>query len=209
MSYQEFRPGRFQQLPIVVKNILIINVILFIANKIPGSPLQLDKYLDLWDVHSDYFKPYQFITYMFMHDSGNISHILFNMLAVYMFGSILEGIWGPKRFLNFYLLCGLGAAALQLGISYYNNEPTVLLGASGAVFGLLVAFAMMFPNTQLNIYFLIPIKVKYFVAIYALLEFGLGFSGYQDNVAHFAHVGGAVMGLIIMLIWRKNRKFFF
>jgi rhomboid family protein len=209
MSYQDFRPSRFQQIPIVVKNILIINVILFIANKIPGSPLNLDRYLDLWDVHSDYFKPYQFITYMFMHDSNNFSHILFNMLAVYMFGSILENLWGPKRFLNFYILCGLAAAALQLGISYYNNNPTILLGASGAVFGLLVAFAMMFPDTQLNIYFMIPVKAKYFVGIYALIEFVLGFSGYEDNIGHFAHIGGAAMGLIIMLIWRRSKKVFF
>lgn len=209
MSYQQFRPSRFQEVPLVVKNILIINVILFVANKLLANTVSLDMYLDLWDVHSGFFKPYQFITYMFMHDSHNYSHILFNMLAVYMFGSILENIWGPKRFLNFYLLCGLAAAGLQLIIAHFNNQPTVLLGASGAVFGLLVAFAMMFPNTQLNIYFMIPVKAKYFVAIYALIEFCLGFSGYEDNVAHFAHIGGALMGLIIMLIWKRNRKFFF
>ena len=100
---------------------------------------------------------FRLIRPLFMH--ADISHIFLNMIAVYMFGSILENIWGAKRFINFYLLCGLGAALLQLGISYYTNQFTVLLGASGAVFGLLAAFAIMFPNTYLNLYFFIPIKI--------------------------------------------------
>ena len=125
-----------------------------------------------------------------------------------MFGSILENIWGPKRFLNYYLLCGLGAAALQLGIFYYNGEGARLLGASGAVFGLLLAFAMMFPNTELQLYFVIPVKAKYLVIGYALFELYNGFFS-NDNVAHFAHLGGLVVGIIIMLIWKRNKTFFF
>ncbi len=125
-----------------------------------------------------------------------------------MFGSILENIWGPKRFLNFYLLCGLGAASLQLAISSFNNQYTILLGASGAVFGLLVAFAMMFPNTELQLYFLIPIKAKYLVIGYALFELYSGFFSF-DNVAHFAHLGGLAVGIIIMLIWKRNKTFFY
>ncbi|MCD6019791.1 MAG: Rhomboid family protein [Bacteroidetes bacterium] len=204
MGFQEFKPRQFQQIPMVVKNILIINVLLYFGTLVFGELLH--RYLDLYPIGTPYFKPYQFISYMFMH--ADIAHILFNMLAVYMFGSILENIWGPKRFLNFYLLCGLGAAFLQLGISYYNNEYTILLGASGAVFGLLVAFAMMFPNTELQIYFIIPVKAKYLVIGYALFELYNGFFAH-DNVAHFAHLGGLAVGIIIMLIWKKNKTFFF
>ena len=209
MSYQEFRPRQFQQIPVVVKNILIINVILFVAQKImAASGINLPQYLALAPIGTVYFQPYQFITYMFMH--GSLSHIFFNMLGVYMFGSILENIWGAKRFLNFYLLCGLGAAALQVGIYYANGEFAYLLGASGALFGLLVAFAMMFPNTYLNIYFLIPIKAKYLVTAYGLFELFSGLMNRSgDNVSHFGHLGGLIVGVIIMLIWKRNKTFFY
>lgn len=204
MSYQEFKPRQFQQIPVVVKNILIINIILFFGSWVLGE--QLHRYLDLYPIGHPYFKPYQFITYMFMH--ADMFHIFFNMIGLYMFGSILEGIWGPRRFLNFYLLCGLGAAALQLGISYFNDQFTILLGASGAVFGLLVAFAMMFPNTELYLYFAIPIKAKYLVIGYGLFELYNGFFSH-DNIAHFAHLGGLAVGVIIILIWKRNKTFFF
>ena len=206
MSYQEFKPRQFQQIPRVVKNILIINIVLFAAKFLLHETIDLDRYLDLYPVGTPYFKPHQFITYMFMH--ADLSHIFLNMLGVYMFGSILENIWGAKRFLNFYLLCGLGAAALQLGISAFNNEFTILLGASGSVFGLLVAFAMIFPNTELQLYFVIPVKAKYLVIGYSLFELYNGFFA-NDNVAHFAHLGGLVVGIIIMLIWKRNKNFFF
>jgi membrane associated rhomboid family serine protease len=206
MSYQEFKPRQFQQIPMVVKNILIINIVLFAAKFLLSNTIDLDRYLDLFPIGTPYFKPHQFITYMFMH--ADLSHIFLNMLGVYMFGSILENIWGAKRFLNFYLLCGLGAAALQLGISAFNNEFTILLGASGSVFGLLVAFAMIFPNTELQLYFVIPVKAKYLVIGYSLFELYNGFFA-NDNVAHFAHLGGLVVGIIIMLIWKRNKNFFF
>jgi len=206
MSYQEFKPRQFQQLPMVVKNILIINVVLFVAKFLLNETIDLDRYLDLYPIGSTNFKPHQFITYMFMH--ADLPHIFLNMLGVYMFGSILENIWGAKRFLNFYLLCGLGAAALQLGISEFNNQFTILLGASGSVFGLLVAFAMMFPNTELQLYFFIPVKAKYLVIGYTLFELYNGFFA-NDNVAHFAHLGGLLVGLVIMLIWKRNKNFFF
>ena len=211
MSFQEFKPRQFQQIPMVVKNILIINVLLFVVkslweNQMLPVSINLDRYLDLYPIGTPYFKPHQFITYMFMH--ADISHIFLNMLGVYMFGSILENIWGPKRFLNYYILCGLGAAALQLAISSFNNEYTILLGASGSVFGLLLAFAMMFPNTELQLYFVIPVKAKYLVIGYSLFELYNGFFS-NDNVAHFAHLGGLVVGIIIMLIWKRNKTFFF
>lgn len=206
MSYQEFKPSQFQQIPVVVKNILIINVVLFVVNYILHSTVDLDRYLDLWPIGGSYFKPHQFITYMFMH--ANIGHLFLNMLGVYMFGSILENIWGAKRFLNFYLLCGLGAAATQIAISFVTQQPSVLLGASGSLFGLLVAFAMMFPNTQLNLYFVLPVKAKYLVIGYAVYELYNGFFSH-DNVAHFAHLGGLLAGIIILLIWKKNKTFFY
>lgn len=206
MSYQEFKPRQFQQIPMVVKNILIINVILFAAKNFLPQAIDLDRYLDLFPVNSKEFMPHQFITYMFMH--ADVSHIFLNMLGVYMFGSILENVWGAKRFINFYLLCGLGAAGLQLAISYFNNEYTVLLGASGALFGLLVAFAMMFPNTELQLYFVIPVKAKYLVIGYTLFELYNGFFAH-DHVAHFAHLGGLVVGVIIMLVWKRNKTFFY
>lgn len=205
MNYQNFSPRNFQQLPTVVKYILIVNVALFALNNFLPA-LELDRWLDLFPVGNENFKPHQFITYMFMH--GSLSHIFFNMLAVYMFGSILEGIWGSKRFLNFYILCGLGAAALQVIINQINQDFAILLGASGSVFGLLVAFAIMFPNTELNIYFVIPIKAKYFVVIYGLYELFASFNSH-DNIGHVAHIGGLITGVIIMLIWKKNRNFFF
>lgn len=209
MSYQEFRPRQFQQIPVVVKNILIINVILFAAQEImKGSGIYLDHYLGLFPIGTSYFKPYQFITYMFMH--ADFTHILFNMFGVYMFGSILENIWGPKRFLNFYLLCGLGGAALQVGVNYLTGDFGYLVGASGALFGLLVAFAMMFPNTYLNIYFLIPVKAKYLVTAYAFFEVVSVFMNRaDDNISHLGHIGGLIVGLIIMLIWKRNKTFFY
>ena len=205
MSYQEFSPRNFQQIPPVVKYILIANVLLFVLKNIVPS-LNLDRWLDLYPIGDESFKPHQFLTYMFMH--ANLSHIFLNMLALYMFGSILEGIWGAKRFLNFYILCGLGAAALQVFINQFNHDFAILLGASGAVFGLLVAFTMMFPNTELQLYFLIPVKAKYLVGFYALYElYGSFYS--NDNIGHVAHIGGLITGVIIMLIWKKNRNFFF
>lgn len=230
MSYQEFKPRQFSQLPLVVKNILVINVVLFVAGHFMFT--SLDDYLALHYYKASLFKPYQFITYMFMH--GSISHLFLNMLGVYMFGSILESIWGPKRFLNFYLLCGLGAAVAQFVQYYYQDVETIsyyyslyptedlydlkhnfynsmaCVGASGSLFGLLVAFAMMFPNTYLNLYFFIPVKAKYLVIAYGLFELFSGFNSQPgDNVAHFAHIGGLVVGVIIMLIWKKNKTFFY
>ncbi len=203
---QEFKPRQFQEIPMVVKYILIINVALFAIKSFMPHLIDLDKYLDLSPVNSPYFRPHQFITYMFMH--ADLSHIFLNMLGVYMFGSILENIWGSKRFINFYLLCGLGAALFQLVINYFNQEFSILLGASGALFGLLVAFAMMFPNTELQLYFIIPVKAKYLVLGYTLYELFNGFFAH-DNVAHFAHIGGLVVGVIIMLIWKRNKTFFY
>lgn len=230
MSLQEFKPRQFQQVPPVVKYILIINVALFVASRVLFTNFPIDNWLDLHYYKSGLFMPHQFITHLFMH--ANISHLFFNMLGVYMFGSILENIWGAKRFINFYILCGLGAALAQYAVYIYQDIEisaylntldlnTMLeqkqhiydsscLGASGALFGLLVAFAMMFPNTELQLYFVIPVKAKYLVIGYGLFELFSGLSNNMgDNVAHFAHLGGLVVGVIIMLIWKRNKTFFY
>ncbi|MBN8787421.1 MAG: rhomboid family intramembrane serine protease [Terrimonas sp.] len=236
----EFRPRGFQVLPLIVKNLLIINTLVFLAQKaFEGSTgFSIEKYFALHDIHSVYFKPHQLISYMFLH--GSFEHILFNMFALWMFGSTLENYWGPKKFLIFYLLCGIGAGALHLGVLYYENEMlirdtyqkiaslgegaqlealkqmyiqinTSTLGASGSVFGCLAAFGYLFPNSLIYLYFFIPIKAKWFVLMYGAMELILGIQNSAgDNVAHWAHLGGALIGFLLVLYWNKtNRRKFY
>ena len=269
-----FRPVGFSILPTVVKNLIIINGLCFMLSLILADRFNIDanQYVGLFNPESQYFRPFQFITHLFMH--GSFTHLLFNMFSLWMFGSVLENYWGPKRFLIYYLATGLGAAALHLGVNMYEvyqvkqvvaaylanpsydafyslhqldgglfqmdqlqqfvntwslnktnpqyiqysqeiadalvqrklNVPTV--GASGAVFGLLLAFGMLFPNTLLFMMFIpIPIKAKYFVLIYGALELFQGISNNPtDNVAHFAHLGGMLFGFILIKFWNKNRR---
>ena len=232
----------------VVKNLLLINILFYIAQwTIPS----FTQNLELYPISSEDFKPWQLATHFFMHSPYSIGHIFFNMFALVIFGSQLERVWGAQRFLGYYISCALGAAVLHLGVNYYRihiieinlsledlelfrnsaydafqkgmnfKDPvlaqlnllhhTPMLGASGAVFGLLAAFGYLFPNTELMLLFPpIPIKAKYFVIGYAALELYLGVSNNpSDNVAHFAHLGGALVGIIIVLYWRKNRNSFF
>ncbi len=237
---------RFQILPPVVKNLLIINILLFIATGILQSPtfnIDLTKILGLHYWRSELFSPWQIVSYMFMH--GNIPHILFNMFAVWMFGTHIENRWGSKRFLNYYLLTGFGAAFLHYLIIHFQiinlesvmnydeimiilNEGIVpegisrasaqklfflynapVVGASGSLFGILLAFGVLFPNTLLYLYFAIPIKAKYFVIGYGLLELFSGLSNNpQDNVAHFAHLGGMLFGLLIFAYWKFKNEYY-
>lgn len=276
---QQFRPRGFRILPPVVKNLLIINGLFFLATVAFSSFIDLADILGLHYFGAEKFKPYQIITYMFMH--GNISHILFNMFALWMFGYVLENVWGPKRFLIYYLITGIGASfihylvfyfvearpvmgavdqflampsidglrgildnpdifrqvsydvqnhfeafrmqyndlifknqeqALQLGVDFieqyridFLNAP-VVIGASGAVFGILLAFGMLFPNSLIYVYFAIPVKAKYFVMVYGALELYLGFSDATSNVAHFAHLGGMVFGFFLIQYWKKKGR---
>lgn len=194
----------------VVKNLLIINVLMYFGTVMfMGNPSRL--MLAMFYPTSDYFAPYQIISHMFMH--GGVTHLFFNMFALFMFGPPLENLWGPKRFLFFYLFTGFGALLLHLTVKYIElhymgadplsiNVP--VLGASGAVFGLLVGFGMNFPETKLMLLFPpIPIKAKYFVAGYAVIELFLGLGNFTAGIAHFAHVGGALFGLLLILYWRK------
>ena len=276
----DLRPSSFDRFPMVVKNLLIINGLMYLATMVLQNTFSIDlaNYLGLFFFTSEYFKPHQIISHMFMH--GSLMHIFSNMFALWMFGSILENVWGPKRFLIFYLICGLGGAITHMAFTAYQihlvqgeinlffesvtidnfkmlleghrgllydsdyiNQANTLLntwsqnpsdstmilqakilaqkltsmeanipvvGASGAVFGVLLAFGMLFPNTYLYLMFPpIPIKAKYFVIFYGAFELYAGVSGTQEGVAHFAHLGGMLFGFILIKFWNKTRKDFF
>jgi len=275
MSDQQFRPMKWQILPPVVKNLLIINGLMFFATVVLEDKfgLELTRYLGLHFLTSQYFAPHQYITHLFMH--GNTMHVFSNMFALWMFGNVLENVWGGKRFLIYYLITGIGAAIIHTGFTWYDihtmqeqvnlflentspvdfkllvtkyqgylradditvlneflgswsmtpNNPQMIreahdfanellirksdiptVGASGAVFGVLLAFGMLFPNTIIYLYFALPIKAKWFVMLYGLFEL---YSGIQnnpgDNVAHFAHLGGMLFGYLLIRSWNKKR----
>ena len=282
MNSGYYRPMGFRVLPPVVKNLLIINGLFFLATIAFDSAMGISL-VDIFGLRyfaAEKFAPYQFVTYMFMH--GGFSHILFNMFALWMFGYTLENLWGPKKFLIYYMVTGIGAAlvhyvtiyfslqpdlklinqflsdpgasslshlvnnhrfminqysgdmwlafndfqrnfnqirfnpsdhaALQSAIdfiadykTYYLNLPNVV-GASGAVFGILLAFGMIFPNAVIYLYFAIPVKAKYFVIFYGLLELYLGFSRSSSNIAHFAHLGGMIFGYFLIMYWKHRNK---
>ena len=281
---EQFRPRGFSLLPAVVKNLLIINGLMFLAQLVAEKTFQIDL-ADLMGLHypgSTDFRPWQFVTYMFLH--GDLGHIFFNMFALWMFGYALENIWGPRRFLVYYMVTGIGAALVHYLVIYMQIHPTMVkldaiiadptapaifdlihqhtfqisqysgdiysefqkfqdslqtlynnpdnrqalvmaknflveyrefylnapnvIGASGAVFGILLAFGMIFPNTLIYIYFLFPLKAKYFVIIYGAIELFYGFSGAESNVAHFAHLGGMVFGYLLILYWKKKGRLY-
>ena len=227
-----------QNAPQVVKNLIIINVLFFVASMLVGED-QAVTWLAGTYPGSPFFQPWQIITHMFMH--GGLGHLFFNMFALYMFGSQLERLWGPQRFLNYYIISGLGGFFLHeffIGLDFYQTYGTFfpdraqlvpsgmtdrqaayilertfgrVVGASGAVFGILLAFGLLFPNTRLMLLFPpIPIKAKYFVMGYGLIELGLALeNGSGDNVAHFAHLGGMLFGYILLKRWQKERGTFY
>ena len=261
----DYRPSFLNSIPPVVKNLIAINIILWLASAVtPGLFSRLGVNVDLTDIlgmhywASSKFNPAQLITYMFMH--GGLSHIFFNMFALYMFGGILERLWGTKRFLFYYLATGVGAAITQQlfwTIEYHSvvsalneaisaNSGNVLLnyqsalsqyfrlenistfdapaiiemkkmflnmpitvGASGAVFGLLLAFGWLFPEEKLYVMFIpFPIKARIFVLIYGVIELFMGVAQFSsDSVAHFAHLGGMLFGVILILIWKQKRLY--
>jgi membrane associated rhomboid family serine protease len=282
MSYQQYRPNSFNVLPLVVKNLLIINGLFFLATFALQNNIDLADKLGLHYPFSEKFQPYQVITYMFMH--GGLMHLVFNMFALWMFGNTLENYWGPKRFLTYYIITGIGAAVCHYAVVHFQIQPTlelidtylanptpqgfeailateqfnlsadmvnhfneviptqfnqailandnalalqisvdymqtyradflntpVVVGASGSVFGILLAFGMLFPNTMLYIYFAIPIKAKWFVVLYGAIELFSGIANSPtDNVAHFAHLGGMLFGIILILYWKKKSNHFY
>ena len=219
----------FQRTTPIVLNLIIINALVFLAQSVFGGMEKLNRVNDLFALHhykSTEFRPYQLGTHMFMH--GGIFHLLFNMLALWMFGTMIEKVWGPKRFLIFYLVCGLGAALAQMGsyafdfwqidqlnlsaddyeIYQTNLRIGCTVGASGAIMGVLAAFGYLFPNTKLFIMPIpFPVKAKWAIlGIIALDVFGGVSRTPNDNIAHFAHVGGALIGFLIVLYWNKTNK---
>ncbi len=218
-------------MPPVTKNLIIINVLLFLGGIVAlRYGLNLSDFLGLHFFMASDFNLAQLISYMFMH--GSFTHLFFNMFAVWMFGRILEQIWGPKKFLFYYIACGIGAGLIQEVVQYiqyavelsaydkvemgsgilipmkeYLNMMNTV-GASGAVYAILLAFGMLFPNEKMFVIpFPFPIKAKYFVAGYAIIELMEGVANNPtDNVAHFAHLGGMIFGFILIIYWRKKNK---
>lgn len=273
MSDQHYSPAGFSLLPPVVKNLLIINGLFYLATLSLDTAYGIDL-VGMFGLHyfkSDLFQPYQFVTYMFLH--ADFGHVLWNMFALWMFGYLLENVWGPKRFLTYYMITGIGAAvvqtfvqwwsfaSLETAVTAYNASPNIdsfvafanqfpprtrelfeqlnafladwhqnpanehlkllsrehlhqiyqdqvsvpTIGASGAVYGILLAFGMSFPNMLIFIYFLFPIKAKWLVILYGAIELFSGISNNpNDNVAHFAHLGGMIFGFFLILYWRKK-----
>jgi len=230
----EFRPRGFLHIPPVIKNIIIINVLVFLAQISLGDRIgqEILNRFALHDISSHYFHPMQLVTYLFLH--GSWPHVLMNMFVLWMFGSILEDYWGPKRFLIFYVICGIGAAVAQMTVQHMElmrsledlrtfyplerqqeilqnpasifNSPT--LGASGAVFGCMAPFGYLFPNNELLIIPIpFPIKAKWLVLGYAAIELFAGIEPSQsDNVAHWAHLGGGLVGLLLVIYWNRNNR---
>lgn len=200
----------FNQLTPVVKNLLVINIIFYIGSaplmKIFGMPWQS---LAL-SYHPQGFQPFQLVTHIFMH--ANNMHLFFNLFAIFMFGPVLEVTWGAKRFLAYYFFTAFGATLLHTVITYitYGDFAQMpgLLGASGAVFGLLLGYGVYYPNNVIQLLIPpIPIKAKYFVMIYAGLELYLGIGNFNTGIAHFAHLGGALFGLVMIWYWRSGRRY--
>lgn len=273
----EYRPGKFQYLPLVIKNLMIINGLVWLVQftLLKRFDYDLSRLMGLHYWGSELFKPHQFITHLFLHDPRNISHVLFNMFTLWMFGATLENLWGSKRFLIFYMVCGIGAALCHMGVltyenmslvryantflndpsysnfvaldrkfdlgnlfnlnmeslkaaianndqsaiymaqtyvkeyvNYYKNVSTI--GASGAVYGILFAFGYLFPNTYMYIYFMFPVKAKYIVGAMIVFELWSGIQNSAgDNVAHFAHLGGALFAYLLLRGWSKKRSDFY
>ena len=205
----------------VVKNLLIINVIMYLATVLIGDSMY-EKF-SLFYFSSPFFKPYQLVSHMFMH--GSFTHIFFNMYTLFIFGNVLERVWGGQKFLFYYFVTGIGAALLHLGVAYLQLQgyisngnfmgvqsimltPTV--GASGAIYGLLLAYGMLFPNNIMQLIFPpVALKAKWFVINFGALELLLGLSGRGGNIAHFAHLGGMIFGYFLIMYWKKNNRMYY
>lgn len=221
MIYNSRGSGFLSSFPPVIKNLLIINSIMLIISMFAGD-FMFEKF-SLFHINSPYFRPYQFVSHMFMH--GDFIHLFFNMYSLIIFGVVLEQVWGSQKFLFYYLSTGLGAAVLHSlvmyisGISmlesgntiaYQNLMATPTVGASGAVYGVLLAYGMLFPNNILQLLFPpVALKAKWFVLIFGGIEFVLGVSNSGGNIAHFAHLGGMLFGFIIIKYWKSKNKLFF
>ena len=186
-------------MPPVVKNLIMINIVMLVATwALQSSGIDLTEKLGLYYPGSEHFRPYQFVTHMFMH--ANFMHLFFNMFALWMFGVELENLWGSKKFLFYYFLCGIGAGLANLLIAPFFTSVGPTVGASGSIYGVLVAFGFLFPNREIYIYFLLPVKAKYLVVLYMALEIFSVASQQESGIAHVAHLGGALVGIVYLLI---------
>ena len=214
-------------MPPVVKNLLLVNVLMYIITMITGNFMYGN--FALFYFESPLFKPYQLVTHMFMH--GGFTHILFNMYTLYIFGCVLERVWGSQKFLFYYFVTGIGAALLHMGVMWLQLQgyiadlnagdmfaraeieallTTPTVGASGAIYGLLLAYGMLFPDNIMQLIFPpVALKAKWFVIIFGALELLLGLSGRGGNVAHFAHLGGMIFGFFLILYWKKNNRMYY
>ncbi|MDD2595832.1 MAG: rhomboid family intramembrane serine protease [Bacteroidales bacterium] len=219
-EYGYRRPGIWGMMTPVIKNLVIINTIMLIATYIIGDTMY--EHLSLFAFESPFFKPYQLVTHMFMH--GGFWHLFFNMYTLIIFGSILENMWGSRKFLLFYFVTGLGAALCHNLVLHFQIDAfqaagnimaatdvmrTPTVGASGAIYGVLLGYGMLFPNNELQLIFPpVRLKAKWFVIIFGVIELATGLTGMGGNIAHFAHLGGMLFGLILILYWKRHNKLY-
>lgn len=191
----------FPKLTPATRAIILVNVVVFLLELVAARPILWN--FALWPLGPDSpFHWWQLVTYAFLHDPKGITHILFNMFALYVFGPALEQYWGPRRYLVYYFVCIIAAGATQLAADYFSGSVGEAIGASGAIFGILLAFAILFPRVRLLLYFAIPVPAWLFVTGYAVLELFFGVTGMEAGVAHFAHLGGMLGGALLLLFWR-------
>ena len=192
-------------IPKAVKHIILINILMlvltYLNNPLMSRWFALNPITFLW-------KPWQLVTYMFMH--GGIGHLFFNMYTLFIFGSVLENVWGTKKFLTFYFVTGVGAALVNIGVQYLTGSFALTVGASGAIYGILMGYAMLYPDSRLTLLFPpVSMKAKWFVLIFAGIELLLGISNNPaDNVAHFAHLGGLVFAFLLIMFWKKKHRLY-
>lgn len=191
--------------PKAVKHIIIINVLMLVLTYL-NNPL-MSKWFALNPI-SFIWKPWQLVTYMFMH--GGFGHLFFNMYTLFIFGSVLENVWGTKKFLTFYFVTGIGAALVNIGVQYLTGSFALTVGASGAIYGILMGYAMLYPDSRLTLLFPpVSMKAKWFVLIFAGIELLLGISNNPaDNVAHFAHLGGLIFAFLLIMFWKKRHRLY-
>ncbi len=203
-NIHRLRPGRQDAIPNVIFTLMVLNGLVFAVQQFaPGLML---KFFALWPVRTPWFMPWQLVTYGFLHSERDMMHIVFNMLMLWMFGRELEQIMGPRRFLTYFMTCVIGAGVVQLLVGAYFGSGAPTLGASGGVYGVLLAYGMAFPNRTLMLIFPpIPMKAKYFVIMLGLFELTLGFSGAAPGIANFAHLGGMLFGFVLIRHWGRRR----
>lgn len=193
-------------MPPAVRALIVVNVLVFLLELAAPDPMM--RLFALWPLATPQFRPWQVISYAFLHDPHNLLHICLNMFALFMFGRALEAYWGARRFLVFYLVCVLTAALTQLAVQYGSSANQEVIGASGGIFGVLLAFAWYFPRQRILLLFPpIPMPAWLFVTVYGLLELLFGVSGIEPGVAHFAHLGGLAGGALCILYWRMRHRF--